>query len=218
MGKIKRYFPGAVEFRAEGDNAEAKGFGHFLVFDQITELWPGFREKIAPGALDDVLQDDVAVMTNHDSNMIMARTAAGNARIGQDETGGWVEWDFPDTTAGRDTKENMRLKNITGMSFGFTVKEDSLDRDKDTNTITRTILKLERLYDASPVAFPAYEQTDVALREEYRNEIEARPDYPQDDPSQDPDDDLCLDKSNRAYHREKKYKILSKEWQLSKLS
>jgi HK97 family phage prohead protease len=178
MGKIKRYFPGKVEFRGEGDDAEKRGFGHFLVFDQETELWPGFREKIAPGALDDVMDDDVAVMTNHDSNMIMARTAAGNARIGQDATGGWVEWDFPDTTAGRDTRENMKVGNITGMSFGFTVKEDSLDRDKETGTVTRTILKLERLYDASPVAFPAYEQTDAQLRTEYRAEIEARPDFP----------------------------------------
>ena len=195
MGKLKRYTPGAVELREEPDKP-TKGFGHFLVFNQETELWPGFREKIDPSALDDVLNDDVAVMTNHDSNMIMARTAAGNAWIGKDSTGGTVEWIFPNTTAGNDTRENMRVGNITGMSFGFTVKDDKLERDNETGIVIRTILKLERLYDASPVAFPAYLQTDTQLRQEYRAEIESRDDYPKEeatveDPANNPDDDLA---------------------------
>jgi HK97 family phage prohead protease len=192
MKKYKRYTPGAVELREEPDKP-AKGFGHFLVFNQETELWPGFREKIDSAALDDVMDNDVAVMTNHDSNLIMARTSAGNAKIGKDSTGGTVEWVFPDTTAGRDTRENMRVGNITGMSFGFTVKDDKLERDAETGNVVRTILKLERLYDASPVAFPAYQQTDVGLREEYRAEIESREDYPKEEEQppvvSDPDDD-----------------------------
>lgn len=197
--KIKRYTPGEVELR-EIDGQPSKGFGHFLVFNQETELWKGFREKISPGALDEVLKDDVAVLTNHDTNMILARTAAGNAWIGQDETGGTVEWIFPDTTAGRDTKENMRIRNITGMSFGFTVKDDKLERNKETGEVTRTILKLERLYDASPVAFPAYQQTDSQLRAEYRAELESRPDWPKEektDPSLDPNDDLAIKRQQR---------------------
>jgi len=208
MRKIKRYFPGEVEFRSEGDNVEGRGFGHFLVFNKETELWPGFREKIDPSALDEVMTDDVAVMTNHDSNMIMARTSAGNAWIGKDSTGGTVEWVFPDTTAGRDTKENMRVKNITGMSFGFTVKDDKLERDKETGTVTRTILKLERLYDASPVTFPAYEQTDTQLRAEYRNEIESRPDFPKDEPEEHgAHDDMAFQLERERI--DKKLKILS---------
>jgi phage head maturation protease len=87
----------------------------------------------------------------------------------------------------------MRVGNITGMSFGFTVKDDKLERDAETGNVVRTILKLERLYDASPVAFPAYQQTDVGLREEYRAEIESREDYPKEEEQppvvSDPDDD-----------------------------
>lgn len=147
-----------------GDNEDKKGWGYFLVFNQETELWPNFREKIAPTALDDVMNDDVRVLVNHDSNLIVARTKAKTARISKDEHGGMIEWDFPDTTAGRDLKENMRSGNIDGMSFGFTVKEDQLDRDKVSGITTRTIIKLEKLYDASPVVFPAYEQTITELR------------------------------------------------------
>lgn len=208
MGKIKRYFPGAVELRADGDNTEGRGFGHFLVFNQETELWPGFREKIDPAALDEVMNDDVAVMTNHDSNMIMARTAAGNAWLGKDATGGTIEWVFPNTTAGNDTRENMRVGNITGMSFGFTVKDDKLERDKETGTVTRTIFRLERLYDASPVAFPAYQQTDAQLRSEYRAEIESRPDFPKEDHSEDVNDDLAI--KFEQQQKRNRIKILSK--------
>lgn len=172
------------EYR-ETDN-ESRGIGHFLVFNQETELWPGFREKVDPGALDGVMNDDVRVLVNHDSNLIIARTKAGTAKLSKDEVGGVIEWTFPDTTAGRDLKENMRNGNIDGMSFGFTVKEDRLDRNKQTGEVTRTILKLERLYDASPVVFPAYTQTDTQLRE-VRSAIESRADYP----AIDPDDDLA---------------------------
>jgi len=171
---------------------ESKGIGHFLVFNQETELWPGFREKIDPGALDDVMNDDVRVLVNHDSNLIVARTKSGTAKISKDEIGGVIEWTFPDTTAGRDLKENMKNGNIDGMSFGFTVKDDKLERNTQTGEVTRTILKLERLYDASPVVFPAYTQTDTQLRE-IRSKIEAREDYPID-----PDDDLAKFKSEQS--------------------
>lgn len=35
---------------------------------------------------------------------------------------------------------------------------------KDNGSYVRTILKFERLYDVSPVYYPAYEDTTVALR------------------------------------------------------
>lgn len=183
MKKETRQF--IPEYR-EPDGEPAKGFGHFLVFNQETELWPGFREKIDPAALDDVMNDDVRVLVNHDSNLIVARTKAGTATISKDETGGVIEWLFPDTTAGRDLKENMRNGNIDGMSFGFQVKEDDIVRDKATGMISRTILKFEKLFDASPVVFPAYDQTDTQLRE-LRSTIESREDYPKDEPA-GPDD------------------------------
>lgn len=155
----------APELRETPDQP-AKGFGYFLRYNTETELWPGFREKIAPGALDDVLNDDVRVLVNHDSNLIVARTKAGTARLSQDADGGTIEWDFPDTTAGRDLKENMRLKLIDGMSFGFTIKGQDVEKHPD-GTRTRTITKLGRLYDASPVVFPAYEASIAELRSEF---------------------------------------------------
>jgi HK97 family phage prohead protease len=178
------------ELREQPDTP-AMGAGHFLVFNQETELWKGFREKVDPGALDNVMDDDVRVLVNHDSNLIVARTSKGTAKLSKDETGGVIEWQFPDTTAGRDLLENMRNGNIDGMSFGFTVKDDKLERNKETGEVVRTIMKLERLYDASPVVFPAYQQTDTQLRAEYRTELESRPDWPKEQ-TESPNDDLAI--------------------------
>jgi uncharacterized protein len=190
--KEKRFIRVPVEFR-EGTDTPARGVGHFLVFNQETELWPRFREKVDPSALDDVMEDDVRVLVNHDPNLIVARTKAGNAWISKDDNGGVIEWEFPDTTASKDLRENMRVGNIDGMSFGFTVKEDRLEQNKETGIVTRTILKLEKLYDASPVVFPAYEQTDTMLREA-RTAIESRDDFPKDDPEhpEDANDDMAI--------------------------
>lgn len=181
--EIRHFSP---ELRSEGD--KEKGWGYFLVFNSETELWPGFREKIAPTALDEVMNDDVRVLFNHDSNLIIARTKAKTARLSKDDHGGIIEWDFPDTTAGRDLAENMRNGNVDGMSFGFVVKEDVLERDNLTGNTLRTITKLERLYDASPVVFPAYEQTMTELRSAIEKRMEPEPDP---DPEPDPHDDFA---------------------------
>ncbi len=189
----KRVLRTPVEFR-EGTDTPSRGVGHFLVFNQETVLWPGFIEKIDPSALDDVMEDDVRVLVNHDPNLIVARTKAGNAWLSKDDTGGVVEWEFPDTTAAKDLRENMRVGNIDGMSFGFTVKEDRLEQNKETGIVTRTILKLEKLYDASPVVFPAYEQTETMLREA-RTAIEGREDFPKKkeaDHKKSADDDMAV--------------------------
>ena len=206
----KKELPADYEFRTiqtavecrEAEGAEPKGFGHFAVFNQRTEIWPGFFEEVDPGAFDDVLKDDVRVLIDHTSNLIIARTKAGTARLGKDETGATVEFDFPKTTRGADLKEDMRNGNITEMSFGFSVKEDKWTDLGDGKQL-RTILKLKHLYDVSPVTFAAYPQTDVALRslDEWRKAQDPEP-----DPTQHPDDDLAI--GIRTRERERKLKLL----------
>ena len=53
----------------------------------------------------------------------------------------------------------------------FTVREDSYDKD----THTRTIKKIKKLFDVSPVSFPANPTTelDVATRDYFNGVIEA---------------------------------------------
>ena len=59
----------------------------------------------------------------------------------------------------------MERGDITQMSFGFSVRPGGQDWAKDDNGRTIRTLKKVRLYDVSPVTYPAYPQTDVAVRE-----------------------------------------------------
>jgi phage head maturation protease len=61
--------------------------------------------------------------------------------------------------------ENIVLgrTDVDGASFGFIVAEDEWRERKD-GMVERTITKFERLFDISPVTFPAYPDTAVATR------------------------------------------------------
>tara|TARA_R110002050_G_scaffold160718_1_gene290106 strand:+ start:4953 stop:5858 length:906 start_codon:yes stop_codon:yes gene_type:complete len=159
----KRYFN--IESRLDTKEGKDVVIGHAAVFNSLSEDLGGFREKIQPGAFDDVLKDDTRAYFNHDPNLILGRTEAGTLRLSVDETGLRYELDVPDTTAGRDLKENMRLGNITQSSFAFTIGKDGDAWERAENGADiRTIKKVKRLYDVSPVSLPAYPSAnDLAL-------------------------------------------------------
>lgn len=158
----RRIFETGIEVRAR-DEGGATVRGHAAVFDSLSENLGGFREQIRPGAFDDVLQDDVRALFNHDPNHILARTKSGTLSLGVDERGLTYEFDSPDTTTGRDLLVSMQRGDVSQSSFGFIVEDDQWDED-DEGRIVRTILSFKRLYDVSPVTFPAYPDTDVAKR------------------------------------------------------
>ena len=160
-----RHFTGSiqVERRAEGSAPVIRG--HAAVFNTLSEPLGGFREQIAPGAFDDVLADDVRALFNHDDSLILGRTASGTLRVGVDAQGLTYEIDPPDTQYGRDLLVSLERGDITQSSFGFrvAVNGDSWTENAD-GVLIRTITKVARLYDVSPVTFPAYPATDSAMR------------------------------------------------------
>ena len=156
----KRAFNAEIEVRAEGETPTISGYAS--VFNKRSENLGGFREVIAPGAFDGVLNDDVRALFNHDANFLLARTASGTLRLSVDEEGLRYEFEPPNTTAGRDLVESMKRGDITQSSFAFTVASDSWE-ERDGGML-RTINKVERLYDVSPVTYPAYPDASVGLR------------------------------------------------------
>lgn len=139
--------------------------GYAAVFNSDSEIfWGSWVERIAPGAFDDVLKDDAVALFNHDPNFILARNGV-NMTIEQDGKGLKYRFDAPNTTAGNDLLENLRNGNIYQSSFAFTVKEEKwTNPDKQEKFAIRTITKVERLYDVSPVTYPAYPDTTVGQR------------------------------------------------------
>jgi hypothetical protein len=146
--------------------------GHAAVFNRVADGgW--FREKVAPGAFKDSIgKDDVRALWNHDPNFVLGRNTAGTLRLSEDEKGLAIEIDPPDTQSARDLLVSIERGDVSQMSFGFSTIKDSWERtdgDKDIRTLEKV-----QLWDVSPVTFPFYKDTDVAVRshEEWQKQTE----------------------------------------------
>jgi len=164
MNENERRFAesGKIEIRKE-DAKSDKVEGYAAIFNSTTNLGQ-FDERIAPGAFDDVLNDDIRILFNHDANFPLARSnkGQGTAKVWVDEIG--LKYSFKPGTQSyaRDLVEAIERGDISQSSFGFTIKDQEWQH-RDGRDI-RTIKKLDTLFDLSPVSFPAYPDTAVALR------------------------------------------------------
>jgi HK97 family phage prohead protease len=152
-----------LELRAAADDkGPGVAIGYAAVFDKLSADLGWFREKIAPGAFRDCLGQDIRALVNHDPNQLIGRTSAGTMRLTEDEIGLRAEIDLPDTELGRSTATSIRRGDMTGMSFSFESEVDKWDKSYDPPV--RTLIRCSRVFDVGPVAFPAYEETSVAMR------------------------------------------------------
>jgi Escherichia/Staphylococcus phage prohead protease len=153
--------------KAKDDDKEpARIIGHAAVFDQLSENLGGFHERVVPGAFAEAIEkDDIRALFNHDPNLILGRNRAGTLKLIEDARGLAVAITPPDNPTIRDLViAPIERGDVTQMSFGFTVRPGGQDWAKDDDGRTIRTLKRVRLFDVSPVVFPAYTQTDVAMR------------------------------------------------------
>lgn len=151
---------------AEGDHP-ARIVGHGAVFNKRSDMILGmFREEIAPGAFDDVLEDDVRALFNHDPSFVLGRTRSKTLELSIDGDGLRYDINPPDTQTVRDmVLAPLQRGDITGSSFAFRVSPDGDEwREDEDGTIIRTIHKFSRLLDVSPVTYPAYPDAGAAKR------------------------------------------------------
>lgn len=146
-----------LEVRETGDGMLLEGYA--ARFNEMSEPLP-FREKIAPGAFRGSLRsrNDVKLLWNHDSSMVLGSTRSGTLKLSEDSKGLRVEAQLPDTQAGRDARTLIQRGDVTGFSFGFTVPSggDSWSDDGSERT-----LHAVKLFEVSTgVAFPAYPTTE----------------------------------------------------------
>lgn len=135
--------------------------GYAARFGDITDLG-FFNERISRGAFDNVLNDDVRFLLNHDG-MPLARTTNGSLKMEARDEGLWTRAELNDTQAARDVYAAVQRGDITQMSFAFTIAEDSHDPEANL----RTIKQVKRMYDVSAVSFPAYPTTTIEARAAY---------------------------------------------------
>ena len=162
----KRVFEIRMDYenKEDGDDIETRLVsGYAAVFDKYSEDLGGFKERIEKGAFADAISiSDVRALFNHDANYILARNTSGTLRLMEDEVGLKYEFEMPKTSFGNDLLQMIKRGDVNQSSFGFTVENDTWS-EKD-GMVIRTINKVKRLYDVSPVTYPAYPDASVAVR------------------------------------------------------
>ncbi len=133
-------------------------------------LWKGMVERVLPGAFDKALkEDDVRALFNHNPDAVLGRTEAKppTLRLSVDKRGLRYEIDVPDTQVARDLVVAIKRGDITGSSFGFSVRAEEFERPGENDPDKPVVRKIKdvQLFDVSPVTFPAYKATEVVARE-----------------------------------------------------
>lgn len=148
----------------DDENNEPKEYirGYFAVYNSDYPNWDGYIERIAPGAFDKTDMSDVVALFNHDDDYLLGRltNGQGTLSIGYDSRGGYFEVEKNETTASKDVYENIRLGNVQGCSFAFTISSEEITRNEDGTTVV-TITGVKKLYDVGPVVNPAYKDTEL---------------------------------------------------------
>ena len=141
-------------------------YGRPICYDTPTTIRDaaGFAyvEIIKRGALDNADLTDVRLLVNHDVNKIPLARTPKTMSLNVDAAGLTFEATLPNTEEARSAHEAVKRGDITGMSFCFKVPAGGDSFDPETNT--RTINRIEKVYECSIVSFPAYPQTSVEAR------------------------------------------------------
>lgn len=146
--------------------------GYALKFDSESQ-YMGFYEKIDRSAVDEELikSSDIFALLNHDTDKVLARNRYGqdsaSLKLELREDGLYYEFEAPHTQYGDELIEHLKRGEIFASSFAFSLPVDSTGdvRTRDENGVLhRTITKIEKLYDVSPVFEPAYLATSCTKR------------------------------------------------------
>lgn len=168
---------GAIEVRSDAGgppkiamtipyNADSQELGGFLGS-------PGFVERIRPGAFKKSIAQrsgakaernkDVVSLWNHDPNWVLGRQVNGTLTFhdGEDTLEAVVQMDAEDSMH-QHFLRRVERGDVQGSSFGFETVKDEWDRLEDGSTI-RTLIEV-KLFDVSPVTFPAYPTSEAQTR------------------------------------------------------
>jgi HK97 family phage prohead protease len=146
-----------LEIRQEGDGMTLRGYA--AVFNSPSQPLP-FIETIEPGAFRDSLKNDrndIKLLWNHDTGIVLGSTRAGTLRLVEDERGLLVEASLPMTQAGKDAAISIQRGDVTAFSFGFRIPAGG----DEWASASERVLKRVNVHEVSVgVAFPAYTATD----------------------------------------------------------
>ncbi len=200
-----------TEYRARGDKVTL--FGYAAIFDKLSVNFGGWKEKIQPGAFDEVLKSkpDVRALMNHNSDLLLARTRNKTLRLYSDAMGLLYYADLIGGDAlGEAVARRVERQDLSGNSFSFIPKKDKWILAEPGGIDTRILLEVAELFDVGPVTFPAFPDTTVAVEiKSVAQHTYTREDFLRD---QDEVDEILMQEiekkqqQNRREH-ERKYRL-----------
>ena len=150
------------EMRIEG---KAVAFESPTVMAEIDGM--KFYEVIDRNAFAEAKMDDVVLVENHQGRAA-AKTKNRTLELRTSDDGLFIKADLSKNATGRELYEAIQNGFYDKMSFAFTVRKDSYDKESRT----RRIEKIDRLFDVSAVDFPAYSETSISARSFFEAEAE----------------------------------------------
>ena len=135
----------------------ASTFEPYVLFEQDGVK---YSERIEPTAFDDADMTDVVFRIDHEG-AVYARTSAGTVNLWVDEHGLGQRTDLSKTQRAREIFSEIEAGNYPKMSFAFRVADDGDEYDKETHT--RIVKRIAKVFDVSPVSFPANPTTELSV-------------------------------------------------------
>lgn len=136
--------------------------GYASTFDSyplfISEDGTEYFERIEPTAFDGSDLSDVVFRIDHEGR-VYARSSAGSVKLWVDSHGLGNETDLSRTERAKELYADIAAGNYPQMSFAFTVAEDHYEKE----TRTRVIDRIAKVFDISPVSFPANPFTELSI-------------------------------------------------------
>ncbi|ACD22249.1 HK97 family phage prohead protease [Clostridium botulinum] len=146
-------------------NSDLELIGTPIVYDEptiINDPLGNYTEIIKRGALDTADLSDIRLLYNHDTSKIPLARVPKTMGFNVDDKGLHMRATLPNTEEAKAVHTAVCRGDLTGMSFAFKVPKDGSFYDSKTNT--RTITKIEKVYECSVVPYPAYQNTSIEAR------------------------------------------------------
>lgn len=145
----------------EGDEPSFFVEGYASTFEPYTLFTRDgvdYKEQILPTAFDEADMSDVVLRVDH-VGRVYARSSAGTLKVWTDEHGLAQRADLSKTQKAQELYADIAAGNYPTMSFAFRVAKDHFDRA----THTRVIERIAKVFDVSPVSFPANPGTELCV-------------------------------------------------------
>jgi HK97 family phage prohead protease len=142
----RRYFN--IEFKSDIETREITGIASSLnrAYDMGS-----FDEEIDMDAFNDADFSEAAALFNHDQNIVLGRVKNNTLVIKRDGNALVYNIFPPETHAAEDVMKLIKRGDIYQSSFAFSLMENGDRWEMKDGRMKRTITKINKVYDVSPV-------------------------------------------------------------------